>query len=308
MPEIKSIKTKRIWVRAGIVLFFFLLVNPVFALTQLSVSSVTASSAHYPHVASNTIDNNYRTYWRGTNNKFPYWLDIDWSENPFLNRISIWWNKKHGLKNESPYWLDLDLGKACTLNRISIWWNKKHGSTDYNIQGSANGSSWENLYTFLTSSGGTKNPYKKDYSLSGSYRYVRIYINKVQRVYPIIYEVKLYGTSIDVTPPTGTIAINNGAQYTNAASVTLNLSATDTGSGVSQMQFSSDNSTWSTPEAFATTKAWNISTGDGTKRVYVKFKDTVGNWSTAYSATIILDTIPPQINIISPQDNEIINA
>lgn len=308
MPEIIRIASKRIWVSRCIVLFFFLLVNPVFALTQLPVSSVTASSAHYPHVASNTIDNNYKTYWRGVNNKFPYWLDLDWSENPFLNRISIWWNKKHGLKNESPYWLDLDLGKECTLNQISIWWNRKHGSTNYNIQGSLNGSSWENLHTSLTSSGGTTNPHKKNYSLSGKYRYIRIYINKVQRTYPIIYEVKLYGTSIDTTPPIGTITINNASQYTNSASVTLNLSATDTDSGVSQMQFSSDNSTWSTPEAFATTKVLDLSTGDGTKIVYVKFKDTVGNWSIVYSATIILDTIPPQIDIISPQDNEIINA
>ena len=59
------------------------------------------------------------------------------------------------------------------------------------------------------------------------------------------------------------------------------------------MQFSNDNVTYSTPEAYATTKAWTLTTGDGTKTVYVKFKDTPGNWSIAYSSTILLDATPP---------------
>jgi len=98
----------------------------------------------------------------------------------------------------------------------------------------------------------------------------------------------------DTTPPTGTIKINNGAQCVNSTTVTLNLSATDSGSGVSQMQLSNDNSTWSTPQAYATTKTWNLTSVNGTKTVYAKFKDGVGNWSSAaITDTIILDTIAP---------------
>jgi hypothetical protein len=103
----------------------------------------------------------------------------------------------------------------------------------------------------------------------------------------------------DTTPPTGTITINNGARYTNAASVTLTLSAKDNtgGSGVSQMQFSNDNKTWSTPETYATTKTWTLKSGDGTKTVYVKYKDVAGNWSSPISSTIILDTSVPATTI-----------
>ena len=117
----------------------------------------------------------------------------------------------------------------------------------------------------------------------------------------------------DTVAPTGSIKINNDAVYINTVSVTLNLSAQDNagGSGMgtgAQMQFSNDNATWSAPENYAGAKVWNLSSGDGTKTVYVKFKDVAGNWSPSYSDMIILDTTAPQINIISPLDNEVIKA
>lgn len=47
------------------------------------------------------------------------------------------------------------------------------------------------------------------------------------------------------------------------------------------------------PESYTTTKTWNLTAGDGEKRVYVRFQDNAGNWSQAYSDSIILDTISP---------------
>ncbi|MEI8176005.1 MAG: putative Ig domain-containing protein, partial [Candidatus Omnitrophota bacterium] len=98
----------------------------------------------------------------------------------------------------------------------------------------------------------------------------------------------------DILPPSGTISINNNNAYTNQAAVTLTLAATDPGSGLSQMQFSNNNSTWSAPEPYAATKSWTLSSGDGSKSVWVKFKDGAGNWSAPISSpSIILDTTPP---------------
>ena len=101
------------------------------------------------------------------------------------------------------------------------------------------------------------------------------------------------------TGPTGTISVNNGAASTNNTSVTLTISCNDTGSGCSQMQFSNDNASWSTAEAYATSKAWALSAGDGLKTVYVKFMDNAGIWSTAYSASIVLDTLAPAAPVIN---------
>lgn len=45
--------------------------------------------------------------------------------------------------------------------------------------------------------------------------------------------------------------------------------------------------------AIGATKAWSLSSGDGTKTVYMMLKDDQGNTSDTYSDTIILDTIAP---------------
>ena len=91
------------------------------------------------------------------------------------------------------------------------------------------------------------------------------------------------------------VSINSGALYTTSTAVTLTPSATDgSGSGVAQMQFSNDNSTWSGWETYATTKSWTLASGDGLKTVYARFKDVAGNVTTAtISATITLGATPP---------------
>ena len=104
--------------------------------------------------------------------------------------------------------------------------------------------------------------------------------------------VKTQTYTMDTTAPTGSISINSGAAWTNTVDVTLALTCSDS-NGCSQMQFSDDNVTYSTPEAYGATKSRSLSTGDGSKAVYVKFSDTPGNWSTAYSGTIQLDTTAP---------------
>src|SRR3989339_203731 len=99
--------------------------------------------------------------------------------------------------------------------------------------------------------------------------------------------------SVDITEPTGTVNINGGAVYTNNTTVTLALSSADS-SGVAEMKFSNDDSTWSSPESYGTAKAWTLNSGDGAKTVYAKFKDTVGNWTSGSITDVItLDTTAP---------------
>ena len=74
--------------------------------------------------------------------------------------------------------------------------------------------------------------------------------------------------TLDVTPPTGSILINDGAAYTNTTSVLLALSASDAGSGVADMRFSNDGADWSGWEPYDTSKAWTLNLGDGLKTVY----------------------------------------
>ena len=93
-------------------------------------------------------------------------------------------------------------------------------------------------------------------------------------------------TVVDITPPTNTsISIASGVISTTNVNVTLTLGAT----GASYMMINnSNNFTGSSWEAYVTTKSWTLTSGVGTKTVYVKFKDTSDNISTAVSDTIEL--------------------
>ena len=122
---------------------------------------------------------------------------------------------------------------------------------------------------------------------------------------------------IDVMAPTGTIAINGGAVFTNSADVTLTLSANDATSGVSEMQFSNDNATWSGWETFATTKTWTVAIPgtDGMKTVYMQIRDNAGNvMSTEIADIINLDTQDPVITFgtdsvnLAPSQNDHVDA
>lgn len=101
--------------------------------------------------------------------------------------------------------------------------------------------------------------------------------------------------------PTNTsIAINAGAATSSVLSVTLTLSATN----AAQMIVSNDagfaGASW---EAYATSKVWTLTSGDGLKTVYVKFKDSYGNMTNAISDAITLSqsgTVAPVITTPAP--------
>lgn len=98
---------------------------------------------------------------------------------------------------------------------------------------------------------------------------------------------------LDTSPPTGSILIAEDLTYTNSTSVTLTLTADDTTSGVAQMRFSNDNVTWTDWEAYSTSKAWTLTPDDGTKTVYVQYRDNARLISPLHQDTIILDTTKP---------------
>ena len=101
--------------------------------------------------------------------------------------------------------------------------------------------------------------------------------------------------NLDTTAPTGTVAINGGAAKTTTTNVTLNLTANDgAGSGVASVLVSnSTNFSAATPTPFAASIPWTLPAGDGTKTVYVKFVDAVGNTSGApVTDSIVLDALP----------------
>jgi hypothetical protein len=110
------------------------------------------------------------------------------------------------------------------------------------------------------------------------------------------------GRATDDQPPSGTVVVDGGAPATNDTAATLTLSATDPQGTVVAMRFSSTGASWSVPEPYATSRAWTLDGGDGTKTVYAQFEDQAGNWSAVASDEIALDTAAPTVSSVAVSD------
>jgi type II secretory pathway pseudopilin PulG len=93
------------------------------------------------------------------------------------------------------------------------------------------------------------------------------------------------------TGPQGTIVIAGGATYTTQTQVTLTVSVTS--GTATQMQFSDDGITWSTPTTYTTSTIYTLPSGDGTKTVYARFINTSGTAGASAPDMIQLDTTAP---------------
>jgi hypothetical protein len=114
----------------------------------------------------------------------------------------------------------------------------------------------------------------------------------------------------DNVAPFASLTINQGARYTRFHRVNLKLFAYDAGSGMgpgAKMQFYNDGENWSIEEDYAATRTWNLTAGDGEKRVYVRFKDAVGNLSESVPSPIVLDSTRPQFTDFSVVSQAIFN-
>ena len=107
---------------------------------------------------------------------------------------------------------------------------------------------------------------------------------------------------VDTTAPTGTITT---AQYTNSRNITITVSASDaktgiTTSGVAQMKIWENGTTEPEWENYASTKSITLTTGDGSKTINAKFKDSAGNENTSIIATCstVLDTDEPDATLV----------
>lgn len=108
--------------------------------------------------------------------------------------------------------------------------------------------------------------------------------------------------TLDTLAPTITaFSINSGASVTTSREVTLSITATgDPASmkiwGINGVASESDAS-W---ETFSATKNVTLTSGDGTKTVYIKVRDAVYNESAVSSDSITLSTAIPTITITGP--------
>ncbi|WP_433236283.1 DUF1996 domain-containing protein [Streptosporangium sp. CA-135522] len=94
-----------------------------------------------------------------------------------------------------PQWIQVDLGATATISQVILNWEGAYAKA-FKIQTSANGTSWTDLYSTTTGSGGGQT-----LNVSGNGRYVRMYGTARAGGYGYsLWEFKVYGTGGGSTP------------------------------------------------------------------------------------------------------------
>jgi len=112
-----------------------------------------------------------------------------------------------------------------------------------------------------------------------------------------------------------TTAPSNGSISAPARTGTVNVTLTIGATGADQMKIWGDicataggsaiaesDASWVT---YDTSASVILTSGDGTKTIYVKFRDDVGNITPAWDANVILDTAGPVVTITGPDVSKI---
>jgi len=98
---------------------------------------------------------------------------------------------------------------------------------------------------------------------------------------------------IDVTKPYGNITIADDVHSVNEVLVDLSIAASDSASGVADMQIINDEGRDGPWEEFKTEKRVALSNTDGLKTIGVRFRDNAGIVSEVYNDTVYLDLRGP---------------
>ena len=105
--------------------------------------------------------------------------------------------------------------------------------------------------------------------------------------------------NVDLVPPIASITTTpsaNGNGWINASPVTVNLSATDSGSGVEQLRYWINNG--QVTVAAGSSASTQIS-GQGTNSVGLRALDNAGNISSLVTAAVNIDLTPPVVNVLA---------
>lgn len=128
-----------------------------------TASSVYSNSVYYHPL--NTVDGDYNTFWIGGYAEAPWWIKFDAEEIKDIGKINI------------------------------IWYSSYYIPTNYDIQISTDGETWEDVYTGLA---GVFERDGEEKEINREARYIRLYIHSVNgNVYCVLREFTAF-KNIDI--------------------------------------------------------------------------------------------------------------
>jgi beta-glucosidase len=176
--------------------------------------TATASSVNAGNAASFAVDGNTGTRWESA-----------WSD---------------------PQWLEVDLGATATISQVVLQWETASGKA-YQIQTSADGTTWTPIYTTTTGPGGTET-----LNVTGSGRYVRMYGTTRNTGYGYsLWEFQVYGT-----PGSGGGGGGSGTCGTTNAALNKTATASSTENGGTPASAAVDGNTGTRWSSAASDPQW----------------------------------------------------
>ncbi|MEY9962728.1 hypothetical protein ABIA33_000754 [Streptacidiphilus sp. MAP12-16] len=115
-----------------------------------------------------------------------------------------------------PQWLEVDLGSTAQISQVVLNWEAAY-ATAFQIQTSADGTTWTSVYSTTTGTGGVQT-----LNVTGSGRYVRMY--GTQRATPYgysLWEFQVYGTLGGSSCGTANAALNRPATASSSENATF---------------------------------------------------------------------------------------
>lgn len=203
------------------------------------------------------------------------------------------------LQSESP---TADTLLVFDFEANDAWPGSQLGRTQY----SCDGSNWVEGSAINGHSGGNAITFEQSFDLAGaagcdSGSGLKTIYARVKDLAGNTSPAQSLQVSLDTEGPSeNSISIAQGA-YSNSPELDLVLSSSDELSDVVGMRFSCSGDEWGDELAYATSHSFQLTNSQtpgceasqGERKVYAQFKDELGNWSEAVSATVIYDSEPP---------------
>ncbi|SHL39823.1 F5/8 type C domain-containing protein [Actinacidiphila paucisporea] len=184
-----------------------------------------------------------------------------------------------------PQWLQVDLGATDTVSSVTLNWETAYAKA-YQIQTSANGTTWTTVYSTTTSAGGNET-----LSVNGSGRYVRINTTQRATQYGVsLWEFQVYGTAGTGNSACGTTnaALNKTATASSTENAGTPASSAVDGNNGTRWSSAAADPQWlqvdlgSSQNICGVQLAWENAYA---KAYQIQVSADGTNWTTAYSTT-----------------------
>jgi hypothetical protein len=182
-----------------------------------------------------------------------------------------------------PQWLQVDLGSTQSLSQVTLNWEAAY-ATSFKIQVSDNASTWTDVYSTTTGTGGVQN-----LAVNGSGRYVRVYGTARATQYGYsLWEFQVYGGTTQSACGTDDAALNKPATASSTENAGTPASAAVDGSTGTRWSSAFSDPQWLQVDLGASvpvcgvTLNWEAAYATSFR---IQVSDNGSTWTDAYSTT-----------------------